>query len=106
VEIPEIGVEALADRLDGGAVVIDVRTPEEYAEAHVPGAVLLPLNELPERVEHLPEADELLVICRSGQRSRSACEFLINSGRAAVNVAGGTLAWIDSGRPVDAGTAG
>lgn len=106
MEIQQIGVDALAERLATGAVVVDVRTAQEYEEAHVPGVLHLPLSELPERVGRIPAADEVLVICRSGQRSAAACEFLSNCGRNAVNVAGGTNAWIESGRPVESGAAG
>lgn len=103
MQIEEIHVDELADRLAGGALVVDVRTPEEVAEFRVPGVLPIPLNELPERHGQIPAAEEVLVICRSGARSRSACEFLLNTGRTAVNVAGGTLAWVESGRPVESG---
>jgi rhodanese-related sulfurtransferase len=100
VDIAEIDVEELADRLDRGAVLVDVRRQDEHDAAHIPAATLIPLDEIPERVDEIPEADEVLVICRSGARSAAACEFLASSGVQAINVAGGMLAWIDSGRPV------
>ncbi|MCX6525243.1 MAG: rhodanese-like domain-containing protein, partial [Actinobacteria bacterium] len=53
--IPEIDVETLSTALDDGAVLIDVRMPDEYQEAHVPGAILIPLPELPERLGELPD---------------------------------------------------
>lgn len=105
MQVAEIDVEELARRREQGAVVVDVRTPEEFREVRVPGVVLIPLADLPARVQELPEADELLVICRSGHRSRNACEFLLQQGRQAVNVAGGTLAWVESGRPTESGPA-
>ena len=103
-QITEITVDELAARRDGGALVLDVRMPDEYAEAHVPGALLVPLPELPERYGEIPPADEVLVICRSGARSLKACEFLVANGRTAVNVAGGTLAWLEAGRPAATGS--
>ena len=101
--IPEIAVEDLATLVAQGALVVDVRMPDEYVEGHLPGALLLPLPELPERHGEIPEADVVYVICRSGGRSLRACEFLVTNGRTAVNVAGGTLAWIEGGNDVAAG---
>lgn len=103
-QIPEITVDELsALGADGGIVVIDVRMPDEYDEAHMPGAALIPLPELPERHGEIPDADTVYVICRSGGRSLKACEFLVASGRSAVNVGGGTMAWIEAGLPVATG---
>jgi rhodanese-related sulfurtransferase len=103
VAIEEITVDELAGLKDGGAFVLDVRNPDEYEEARVPGVVLIPLPELESRYVELPVVDTVYVICRSGARSARAAEFLQSRGTNAVNVAGGTLAWIDSGRAVDAG---
>lgn len=105
MDVPEIDVDEL-DRLrqDGSVVLVDVRQPDEYDEAHVPGAVLVPLGEVPDRLGEVPEAGVVHVICRSGARSMRAAEFLRNEGRDAVNVAGGTLAWIESGRDVASGS--
>ena len=100
MQVQEISVAELADRLDASAVVVDVRQPDEYLGGHVPGAVLIPLNDVPERFGELPTDREVLVVCRSGGRSYIASEFLVANGVRAVNVAGGTLAWIESGREV------
>lgn len=101
--IPEVTVDELAEAIAGGAVVIDVREVEEYTEAHVPGALLFPLSGLADAVDSVPVASPLYVICRSGARSMRACQFLAGTNRSAVNVAGGTLAWLGSGRPVATG---
>jgi rhodanese-related sulfurtransferase len=100
MQVQEISVAELAERLDANAVVVDVRQPDEYLGGHVPGAVLIPLNDVPERFGELPTDREVLVVCRSGGRSYVASEFLVANGVQAVNVAGGTLAWIESGREV------
>lgn len=100
--IVEIDIEMFADERDAGRPVVDVREPDEYSEAHVSGAVLIPLGQLADRLDELPAGD-LLVICRSGARSMRACELLVGVGREGTNVAGGTLAWIESGRPVLSG---
>jgi len=96
---PEIDIETFAARREAGEAVLDVREPDEYAEAHVPGAVLVPLGQLLDRIDEVPEGP-LLVICRSGARSLKAADQLNSRGYAATNVAGGTMAWIDSGREV------
>ena len=103
VDIPEIDVDELARRHQAGATLIDVRQPDEYEAGHVPGAVLIPLREVPERVDEVPAGGEVLVICKSGGRSRSASEFLRTQGIDAINVAGGTQAWIRSGHTVVGG---
>jgi rhodanese-related sulfurtransferase len=102
--IPEIDVDELATRLERGAVLFDVREPNEYAEAHVAGAVLVPLATVPDAVDRFQAAGgPVHVICRSGGRSARAVEFLRERGVDAVNVAGGTLAWLSSGRAHAAG---
>ena len=101
--IQEVSVDELAERLAAGATVFDVRGPDEYDEAHVPGAVPIPLGTVPDRVADFPTDGEVLVICKSGGRSMRACEFLAANGRTAVNVAGGTMAWIAAGFDVASG---
>jgi rhodanese-related sulfurtransferase len=85
--------------------VLDVRNPDEYVAGHVTGAVLIPLGELGARVGEVPEGDPLYVICAVGGRSLTAAQALVSAGYSAVSVAGGTKAWIQSGRPVVTGLA-
>lgn len=83
--------------------LIDVRTPAEYAEVHVDGARLVPLDELnPQEVmSGRASAPPLYVICRSGSRADQACQKLQAAGfHQVVNVQGGTLAWQQAGLPV------
>ena len=101
--IPEVTVDELAGLLAGGARLVDVREPDEYAQARVPGAVLVPLGTVPEQVEAFRGEGPVYVICARGGRSLKAAEYVAEHGIDAVNVAGGTLAWIDAGHPVDAG---
>lgn len=96
-EIPEIDVHELARLHGAGAFVLDVRREDEYVSGHVPGAVLVPLDELGARLDELPKDEPLLVICRSGARSATAVEALRGAGYDATNVAGGTLDWIEAG---------
>lgn len=103
--IAEITVDELADRLASGARLIDVREPAEYDEAHVPGAVLVPLGTVPDRVDAFRGDGPTYVICRSGARSMKACEVVAEHGIDVVNVAGGTMAWVTSGRDYATGAA-
>lgn len=100
-QVPEIDVDSLAQRRD--VPLVDVREVAEYEEVHVPGAQLLPMSELTERVDEVPRGGEVFIICRSGGRSLKAAEFLRHQGIEATNVAGGTLAWIEAGHPTAAG---
>jgi rhodanese-related sulfurtransferase len=99
----EVDLEAFAAAQDSGAAVLDVRNPDEYAAGHVTGAVLIPLTELGSRVDEIPDGDPVYVICAVGGRSLTATQALVRAGYAARSVAGGTKAWIKSGRPVVTG---
>ncbi|MGE0796379.1 MAG: rhodanese-like domain-containing protein [Acidimicrobiia bacterium] len=101
--VPETDVDGLVAARALGAVVLDVRQPDEYELAHVPGAVLVPLDQLGAGLDRVPPG-ELYVICRSGARSARAVQLLAQAGREATNVAGGTQAWIDAGQPVVTGS--
>ena len=99
----EIDLDAFAEAYESGAVVLDVRNPDEYLEKHVAGAVLIPLSELAARQDEIPTADPLYVICAVGGRSLTAARALAAAGYPAVSVAGGTNGWEASGRPIVAG---
>lgn len=96
--INEILPEALKARLDANEriVLLDVRQPEEHAEENIPNSILIPLGELPARIAELEphRNDEIIVYCRSGNRSGQACMLLQMLGFAnPVNLHGGMLAW-------------
>ncbi len=93
-------LDTFAAALAEGAVVLDVRNRDEFAEAHVPGVVLIPLPELVARQEEIPEGDPLYVICAAGARSLTAATALVEAGYRAVSVAGGTNGWIARGGEV------
>lgn len=103
MDVPEIDIAEAARRIAAGTTVIDVREPDEYVDGHVPGAPLIPLGQVTERVDEVPTDGEVLVICKAGGRSRKAAEFLRTQGIDAINIAGGTMAWIDAGQPVVTG---
>jgi rhodanese-related sulfurtransferase len=106
VQVPEIDVEELEQRRAEGSPLFDVREPDEYDEAHVPGAVLVPLATVPDDLERFPTDGAVYIVCASGGRSRKAAEFLRANGVDAVNVAGGTKAWLAAGKPHERGNAG
>jgi RND superfamily putative drug exporter len=99
----EIDLEGFATAYAAGAVVLDVRTPDEYRLAHVPGAVLIPLDQLPTRQDEIPAGDPLYVICAVGGRSLAATKALTAAGVPAISVAGGTNGWIERGGAVVTG---
>lgn len=104
MDVPETDVHTTAAGQGAGAFVLDVRQPDEYHEVHARGAVLIPLAEVPERVDEIPSAGVVHVICRSGVRSAKAAAHLRSLGIDARNVTGGTLAWVDAGLPTSSGT--
>ncbi|MEO3762994.1 rhodanese-like domain-containing protein [Streptomyces sp. B8F3] len=88
----------------GELVVIDVRTPAEYASGHLPGAVNIPLDHVRRALDDIRDAAErrdLLVVCASGARSESACKLLAEQGIAAATLVGGTGAWAAAGHDLD-----
>ena len=94
--IPEIEPEALARALasDDPPLVVDVREPEEWAIAHLTSARLIPRGELPERVDELTRAKELVLYCHSGNRSGQATRMLLDLGFSNVkSLRGGINAW-------------
>jgi rhodanese-related sulfurtransferase len=103
MEVPEIDVTELARLRAGGVALIDVRQPDEYTAAHVPGATLVPLAMVPDNLDRVPTDGPVYVICAKGSRSLKAAEFYRGQGIDAVNVAGGTTAWLDAGQPVSTG---
>ena len=103
MDVPEIDIAEAARRRGAGVPVVDVRQPEEYVEGHVPGAPLVPLATVPDALDAFPTDGEVLIICRSGARSAKAAAFLREQGIDAINIAGGTLAWIEAGHPVATG---
>ena len=100
----EVALDNFAAAHADGATVIDVREPGEYVGGHVPGAVLVPMGQLPSRTSELDRSRPVYVICASGNRSGAMTDYLRRAGFDAWSVAGGTSAWARSGRPVVTGT--
>ena len=93
--LPALDALELSEKLKGGKrpLVLDVRQPEEYRVAHVPGAKLIPLGELSRRMNELPKSREIVCVCASGNRSSSATKMLINAGYNTINMKGGMSTW-------------
>ena len=98
-QTPQISLEAYAAER-GTGVTIDVRERAEYAQAHVPGAVLMPMGQLASRLDEIDRSARVHVICASGNRSKAMTDLLVAAGFDAVSVAGGTRGWLESGRSV------
>jgi rhodanese-related sulfurtransferase len=94
-DIPTVTPEDLPD----DALVIDVREHDEWVAGHAPGAVHIPLGDIPARLDQLPITDESLpIVCRSGGRSYRAVQWLVQQGFDVVNVDGGMRGWHAAGK--------
>ncbi|MFZ9744572.1 MAG: rhodanese-like domain-containing protein [Aquiluna sp.] len=87
-------------RIDGGAMLLDVRESVEYQAFHAPAAKLISLGVLSRRLKELPKEREILVVCNSGNRSAQAANLLAKEGFQVTNVKGGMVAWQASGLKV------
>jgi rhodanese-related sulfurtransferase len=82
--------------------VLDVRTPQEYAEGHVPGAVNVPQDQLASRLAEVPKDKDVVIYCRSGRRSALAADVLAANGYSRLSHLEGDMnAWLAKGRPVE-----
>lgn len=100
VNIDAATVRALQQRDD--VVVLDVREPDEYAAGHIPGVQLIPMGQVPARLNEIPTDKTVIVTCRSGNRSNQITSLLRQNGFTSVhNMSGGILAWQQAGFPVE-----
>lgn len=104
----DVDIATARARISAGAMLLDVRTPEEWTAGHAGEAVWIPMAEIEGRQAELPADGKIMVICRSGQRSGVVATALRGAGFDATNVAGGMVDWDASGLPVvtDDGTPG
>lgn len=99
-----VSVTEAAALREAGALVIDVREPNEWAAGHIPDATLIPLGELASRLDEVPTDRTIVVVCRSGNRSAQGRDILRQAGLAAVtSMAGGMNEWTAAGLPVVSG---
>lgn len=98
----EVSVAEAAQKRAAGAFILDVRTVEEWNEYHVPGSKLIPLDQLSRRLAEVPREREIVVVCRSGNRSATARNLLLQAGYPQVtSLAGGLQTWRSAGQPVE-----
>jgi rhodanese-related sulfurtransferase len=90
-----------SELIESGAVVVDVRTTEEYEAGHIPGARHVPLEDLGDDTAGAAGGERIVFYCRSGERSAAASEAFAASGREAHSIAGGLVAWAEAGLPLD-----
>lgn len=107
-----VDINALPDTVDvstiaaikdqEGVWVLDVREQSEYDEGHIPGVTLIPMGEVPNRLSEIPTDQQVIVTCRSGNRSGQITEYLREQGFTNVhNMEGGILAWQAAGFEVE-----
>lgn len=96
-----VSVDQARELIAKGIQVIDVRTPAEYAQGHIPEAKLVPLDSILARPHDLLKGDNILFVCQVGQRSALAAEMAAAVGfKQLYNLDGGTEAWMKDGQPV------
>jgi rhodanese-related sulfurtransferase len=100
LQVPTVTI----DQIPQAAVLLDCREDEEWAAGHIDGAVHVPMNEVPARLQYGPgeltPERQIVVVCKVGSRSAHVAAWLNNNGFDAVNLDGGMLAWATSGRPM------
>ena len=97
-----IDVATAREMWRAGDLVIDVRTPEEYATGHIAGALNVPIGMLPKAADRLPDGP-VITACSLGGRGGRAAELLDLAGRTAFTIEGGTKAWQAAGLPIASG---
>jgi rhodanese-related sulfurtransferase len=99
--VAEVSPEEARAKQQAGAVIVDVREPYELREGYIPGAVHIPLRSLSPRMKELDPSKEIVVVCRSGNRSITAVQFLQQGGFMQVSsMAGGMIGWARQRFPV------
>lgn len=98
-EVPTIQIPQVQPLADDGWMLLDVRTDEEWASGHIPGAFHIPMDQVMTRFDEID--DRVVCVCAAGGRSARVTQFLNAGGKDAVNLAGGTHGWIDAGMPVE-----
>ncbi|WP_024801322.1 rhodanese-like domain-containing protein [Nocardia sp. BMG51109] len=103
-EVPSVPVDEVPAEFDtepgSSAILLDVREDDEWQLGHAPGAVHMPMADVPARVDELDYDAEIYVVCRQGGRSIQVVRYLTHVGFDAFHVSGGMVAWQQSGRPL------
>jgi rhodanese-related sulfurtransferase len=98
--VPQADIATLPPDIDESVILLDVREDDEWQRGHAPGALHIPMGQIPARIDEIDSAATLYVVCQGGGRSQRVAQYLAQNGFAPVNVSGGMLAWAGAGRPV------
>lgn len=94
VSYETIDIDEVEAKMNEGFIVLDVREPNEFAEGHIPAAQNKPLSVLQQNdFSELSKEEQYIIICRSGNRSQTASEILVNEGYDVINVSAGMSSW-------------
>jgi len=97
----EVNTDQAYQMYQSGVFVVDVRTQEEWDEYHAPNTTLIPLDQLQSRLAEIPKDREILVVCRSGNRSQQGRDILLAAGYNATSMTGGLKEWYAKGYPIE-----
>ena len=98
----EMSAPQAHERYQAGAFFLDVRTQDEWNAGHIAKSTLIPLDELPNRLAELPRDKDIVVVCRSGARSKEGATILRQAGFTRVTcMSGGLQAWVAAGYPLE-----
>lgn len=99
-----ISVAEAYSKYEQGIFLLDVRSPQEWEKNHIPNTTLIPLDQLPDRINEVPKDQEIMVICQSGRRSQKGRNVLLDAGFTHVSsISGGLNEWQASGYPTVSG---
>lgn len=100
----ELSVDAAKAQRDAGAYILDVREQDEWDQFHLPGSTLIPLNQLSQRLSEVPRDKDIVIVCRSGNRSQAGRDILTAAGyKSVASMSGGLLQWRQKGYPTVSG---
>lgn len=98
--VPQADITTVPPNFDESVILLDVREDDEWQRGHAPGALHIPMGQVPARIDEIDSAAALFVVCQGGGRSQRVSQYLAQNGYAPVNVSGGMMAWAGAGRPV------
>ena len=97
-----ISVNEAYSLYQNGAFILDVRTQQEWDEFHAPNTTLIPLDQLPSRLNEIPHDRQIVVVCRTGNRSQQGRDILLDAGyKQVTSMSGGLNEWRDKGYPIE-----
>ena len=98
--VPNVDATTARQLVDDGAFMLDVRTTHEWNAGHAPFATHIQMQDLANNLNRVPRNKKVVVVCRSGNRSKSVARQLLAGGHDVVNLQGGLHAWVRAGQPL------